>query len=287
MAFNLLRSAVDFIARRALRSGIRRGFEEVTGEDIPGLIDVAEELLGREPETTTEARAVLEEAQARGIITEAQIMAARDPETGQFVSGSGTGSGSYRDYSVTNIMADYRVAAAELPGAFPIIETVPMGDAVQDLHHDQRAHLTQAQLHMQATVPGTLSEESTLIAVMELSLDADPALAGENLAIQEEANEIGNLDRRSRLNVDEPDVLFTQFEVNQGSFADTVNGVGGGADAKTGPVQRTYPGGGPVVDRRDNLYLHISADDFLAAAISDSAIEFTLVGLLYWRVFEE
>lgn len=209
----------------------------------------------------------------------------RDPETGQFVSGGATRS--YRDYSVTNVMADYRLSAAESPGAFPVIETVPLGDAVPDLHHDQRASLTHGQAHMQATVPGTLTEESTLLAVMELSLDADPAIADENLAFQEQANDVGALNRRSLVNVDEPDVLFNQFEVNEGSFADATTGVGGGADQKTPPIVKAFPGGGPVVDRRDNLYWHISADDYLAAAISDSATEFTLAALLYWQVFEE
>lgn len=212
----------------------------------------------------------------------------RDPRTGQFVSEeeSPTGRG-YRDYSVTNIASWYRVQAVDLPGEFPITETIPLGDAVQDLHHDEMARLSHAEIHMSATVGGTLSAESTLMSILELSLDADPAVAGENLASQEEPNEIGRLDRMVLENVDEPDTLFLQFEVNEGSWNDTVNGTGGGADAKTGPVFRSYPGGGPTVDRRDNLFFHVAADDFLAAAISDSAIAFSIAGLLYWRVFED
>lgn len=209
----------------------------------------------------------------------------RDPETGQFVSGQG--GGSYRDFSVTNIGAQWQVPASELPGAFPINATFSLGDAVQDLHHDQLARLVQGQVQMQATVPGTLSAESTLLSVMELSIDADPAVAGENLEQTEETDVVGQFNRKFAVNVDEPDVIALQTEVNEGSFRDTTTGTGGGADAKTPSITRVYPGGGPEVDRRDNLYLHVAADDFQAAAIADSAIAVGITALLYWRMFDK
>lgn len=214
-------------------------------------------------------------------------MAARDPETGQFVAGDQ--AGSFRDYIVNNFSYVGTVPASDLPAAFPVFETIIIGDAAPGLDRSELGHVVMAQVQMTASAPGTETEESALSYAMELSTDGDPKVAEpEDLFTNiENPEEFGPIDTRQKETNDAPEVIHSELTTSEASFRDLVNTLGGGADALSRPIQRSYPAGGQRVDRNDNLFLHVVLDDFLAADIVNSAVQVGVVGQLFIRVMED
>jgi len=202
----------------------------------------------------------------------------RDPDTGQFVSGShGFAAERYTDFEYVHNQSIYDIDAEDLPGSFPVVETdinVVDLDDIMDRH--ERANLVMLRLNaLQASVPGTSSAESALETRYELGVGAGSEMV-ENADTQFDQNvgSSGAVDRRIAES-DSADVLFHASWIAEGSFADSASGLGGGPDTPVMSESVHYPnefGVCPAFDDRDEITESFRFTDVGSADISDSVI---------------
>lgn len=221
-------------------------------------------------------------------------MVHRDPETGQFTSGTGMAMAErFTDYEFQHVQSEYRVPAADLPGAFPIDEedlvTVELDDV---LHRDERADLVAVRVHsLQASIPGTASAETGLDVSWELSLGAgsEMIVGSDKDFTADDAGTSGvmNIDQWQS---DSPDVLAFYSWIAEGGFADSTNGLGGGPDQPVITDDVHYPaeyGTCPELDDRDEITESLTLNDTGSADISDSLVIVEASYSLVFAVHEE
>jgi len=218
-------------------------------------------------------------------------MVHRDPDTGQYVAGS-HGVDRFGDYEFQHIANQYKIDAADVPGAFAVqesdINVVEMDDL---LHRDERADLVALDVHsLQASVPGTSSAESALIARWELGLGAgDELILPEDQQADDDTGSSGVVDKRS-WDSDSPDVLYDAHWIAEGGYADTSSGLGGGPDQPIITDSVHYPrefGACPDLDQRDEITESFFLSDRGGADISDSLVELRAAYSLVFAVHEE
>lgn len=213
----------------------------------------------------------------------------RDPETGQFVAGSG--GSHWDDYEFVHMNTKYKIDAGDLPGAFPINESDIRSTSLDDLlDRDERADLVAIQVHgLQASVPGTSSAESALQVGWELH-----AGVGDEMILGPDGDFTGNTGDsevidKTEWQSDSPDVLYFAAWTAEGGFADSTNGLGGGPDQPVLDQDLNMPreyGSCPTFDDRDEITESFYMDDAGSADISDSLVHLRASYTLVFRVHD-
>lgn len=220
-------------------------------------------------------------------------MVYRDPETGQFVSGTDGASRDYRDYEFQHIRTEWNVDAADLPGAFPIVEEdIHVVDMEDLLHRDERAELVGVFLHaLQAVIPGTTTAEASIRAEFELGIGQGSKLLENNDRddYRGSAGESGVANISTWAN-DDPDVLYHAGWWAEGGFGDSTNGMGAGPDQPVLQETTHFPrdfGACPSLDERDEISESWKVTNPTGADVSDSEIGLLAAYSLVFAVEEE
>jgi hypothetical protein len=217
-------------------------------------------------------------------------MVHRDPETGLFVSDDHSVD-RYSDFEHQHVHSSYDVDAADLPGAFPIQESdIRVVDLDDLLDRNERADLIMLEIHgIQASVPGTTTTEAALRAAIEIGIGAgDRMILAEDRDDSTDTGSSGVVDR-NLWESDSPDTLYFAEWISEGSFGDTANGVGAGADAPVLEDETHFPrdyGTCPEFDERDEITESIVLDEVGGAGIDDSLIELNVSYSLVFAIEE-
>jgi len=199
----------------------------------------------------------------------------RDPETGQFVAG--TGATHFDDYEFVHVNSQYSVSSGDLPDAFPIEESDIREISLDDImDRDERADLVAIVIHaLQASVPGTTSAEAALEARWELhaGVGDEMILPGDgDFDVDSGSSDVVDI---FAWHSDSADVLYHANWEAEGGFADSTNGLGGGPDAPVLDQTVNYPreyGSCPTFDDRDEITESFFLEDTGGAGISDSLV---------------
>lgn len=217
-------------------------------------------------------------------------MAARDPQTGQFVSTEDMNSYDGLDIEVVSAILDSD--ATELTVGSGKIEPLFSWEPLGGLSRDEVAELVTlvavVSLSLNSDV-GT-DDPAHMTADWELSFDSTATTlrlaAGQPDVTEADVGGITGVDSRSTRVVDF-DVLDFGMASAANPYNNATDGTGGGADsthlAYSKPFRSWY-GGGPVVDRHDELFVHVG---FLRE-LTSAGIDFKLAMKyhLAWDVFE-
>lgn len=211
-------------------------------------------------------------------------MPTRDPQTGQFVSGEAGGWNNLEPQFVSTTLDVKNDAAA---GGYTH-EQYQSFEPLGGLQRNEFAELV--------AIIGTESARADAIGGndipgscafhYELSLDPE-MFGGREEVTSENIDGVTGIDTSAVVAV-EPDILrHGHLRVSAG-FNDTVNGPGGGGHVHADrPVDHNYRdllGGGPVLDRHDQLYQHVDRSH-----VGDTNASYSLHTdwTLFWNVFEE
>lgn len=215
-------------------------------------------------------------------------MVHRDPDTGQFVSGSS----SFHDVEVINFAFQFSVAAAQNTGAtdqfygddtdFEGVLLYDLDDIV-DRHAVARVLEAQHALSVQPT--GTQTADSATRAIVEIS--SSPS---SSVSFSAPASEMGAVGDQSGLTVefldrvdDSLDVLGRPLEaMAQGPFTDGTNGLGGGGGPGHDSLE-TEPHDF-ILDRRDEMFLNGAVE---SQNLTDGPATFSVVGQHVLGINEE
>jgi hypothetical protein len=217
-------------------------------------------------------------------------MGARDPQTGQFVSSGSTGLG-YDDHEVQTITSNYELEAAQADGTEENnVEPAAVWEPAGGLNRGQKAELVAFHLRTwQSVIEVTQSAEGQTFQRFELTdgatshtVDNQDKIGGQTPAL-ENSDVQGNYFEY----VGGDRIIYHGQQTGAGSFADSATGVAGGADHVATSAFVNYRhqfGQGPIMDRNDQLYEHISLD---VVNVDDASAEMDIAYALYWRVFDE
>lgn len=217
-------------------------------------------------------------------------MAARDPETGQFVSGGA--AAQYDDIEVVSIQADVGVQAADLDGSTGFVsgqtfdaEAVPLVDYDEVVDRNEELHLLQAQHHLVAHVNSTGTADGEVRAYVEISTSptrqVSPTINASAGGGDLDAGVVGRPDSDDSIDVIGRPLLAVGF----GPFSDGATGVGGGGSAgrdsvDMGPLPREIGRFHP----RDDLFLN---SEIRVWNIADRGVHLDLQGQHVYGVVSE
>lgn len=175
-------------------------------------------------------------------------MPARDPQTGQYVSGS-SGSSGYDDIEVVSFSANIGIPAADLDGTAGFAGEAATFEGLQVLDYDtvvdrnEDLTLLTANHKMSVFSNSTQSEDGAVVAAVEVS--ADPSLtAVTNFAANASQSDIPDSDivDGQATQDDTIDLLGRPLvAMAGGNFSDTATGVGGAAGEGRDEVYVSMP----------------------------------------------
>lgn len=210
-------------------------------------------------------------------------VSARDPETGQFVSGGGVSGVQYRDHEIQAVRATFRDNGAGSNSAYSLQDVVEVeipadrrreeAELVALLVHNARSEIDEAEV----------TDGDGVRAGFEISRDEDIGPLTQFRTEVDLANNASEgddpgtpLSRQAIL--DDMDVLW--FTMLRGEA-----GGGGRVNARGGPWYLNYrelTGGGPVFSGGDSLHVHGRQNSIARASNWVADIQFTAV----WSVTE-
>lgn len=218
-------------------------------------------------------------------------MAARDPETGQFVSDD-EGYTSYSDLEVQNLwsVAKWRGDQATTdPG--PSVDITEEVDPVDgNLERNELAELVAMyySVHSAQNQPDLPAGGGMLAWVKQLSINGEDSGTPDFLGQRGvDVDQDGTDDAQIMFNSDDdPGVLFRTQGATWEGVNDGANGVGI-SPTPTGPETgfidfRAMAGHGPIVDRTDEItdYTNLNPKG------NENIVEVTLNATLYWQIHE-
>lgn len=199
-------------------------------------------------------------------------VAARDPETGQFVQGSA--GVDWRDVEPLHFADSYGIPAADLGGGTGFgggERSESTGNSVIDLteiiDRDEVAELLLAEIMVAGYIQSTATADGSMRSHVEVStspafrvpqpttnnVDAEPGPQGTDVI------------DRFELGVDvTDDVICRPLTVAAGnSFSDGATGVGGASGAVVDRAIRSWTAGGaPVYDDRDEIFVNLAMENW-------------------------
>lgn len=262
----LARQAAKRLVRTVAKDELRDLFLDQLGETPTEAVEgLAEELFQEPFEQLTEDEqvAVLETAEERGHISESQLMAARDPETGQFVSGGAAGGIDWSKLDVAVGGINVNIPAADNTGATgsdaSFGDNVEVIDFTQFLDSGEVFESLMMRWAGRLWLPTTATAEGTAVMVGGLTLtgDSESTVFGLHQYGAAPQREDGRLNISNHDNVDN-DVLHNFTLAATAGFRDTTTGTGGGAEDGYDSAFYDYVSNGvtgPKFDDNDTLYM--------------------------------
>lgn len=215
-------------------------------------------------------------------------MAARDPQTGQFVSGGGTpGLPGYENLEI-QVVTDALAYQADAVTGNSVHEQWASFEPVGGLQRGEFAELVAIVGVEMAHGEGIAGNEDPGSCSFHYEMSLDPELHGGRDTVRDEDVDGVTGHDTVVLEAVDPDILRHNKLTSSIGFDDDTNGNGGqGALVDRSDVMLGYRGllgGGPVLDRHDQMYLHAES-----AHVGDGNSKHVLHidYLLYWSIFEE
>lgn len=213
-------------------------------------------------------------------------MVYRDPQTGQYQSGSRDSSGRYATVTA-NIASS--IPAADLAGGTDIQsvdgDEAQLIDFTTILDSDEVFLLDQLQGRAFLSAPTTATAEGTVLLEYSLSRDFEFPNSGTSSAFWTGSaqREDGIADVNQTQTDNDMAIWISQMSATP-SIADSVNGLAGGSDMDREDIRQHWHGDGrPAFDRDDEL---VAPHQWQVDNVSDHAVEWDLVVLAEGRIQE-
>lgn len=210
-------------------------------------------------------------------------MASRDPQTGQFVSGSGTAT-NYRDHQGQHVRATFRDNGLPADGKMSIadiVEVTPPGDRRQEeaelvaLHvHNLRTEIDEAEVTDGDGIRAgfEISRDEDIGSLTQYRTERD--LSNNTLESDTVSNAASALSRQT-IQTDNDQLWFALLRGEAGG--------GGRVNARGGPwyidFRRTF-GSGPIFTGGDAIHVHGRVNSIARASNWVTDVQFSL----YWAV---